>query len=65
MLFALLFATVGRPLTLPVVGAVLPTARAQSRAAARRPIDSIAGQPIHDFEDIQQYRRPRAGDSWH
>ena len=55
VLFALLFATAGRPLILPVAGDVLPdsaAARAGIRADDR--ILSIAGTPIASFEDIQR-----------
>jgi regulator of sigma E protease len=54
MLFALLFATAGRPLILPVAGGVLPDSAAAR--AGIRPNDrivSIAGTQIHSFEDIQ------------
>jgi regulator of sigma E protease len=54
LLFALLFATAGRPLILPVAGGVLPdsaAARAGIRVDDR--ILSIAGTPIERFEDIQ------------
>ena len=55
VLFALLFATAGRPVILPVAGDVLAdgaAARAGIRANDR--IVSIAGTPIQSFEDIQR-----------
>ncbi len=55
VLFALLFATAGRPLIMPVAGDVLPdsaAARAGIRADDR--ILSIAGTPVASFEDIQR-----------
>jgi regulator of sigma E protease len=63
VLFALLFATVGRPFTLPVVGQVMDGSPAQHAGLlAGDRIDSIAGQPIHDFEDIQRIVTRHAGD---
>ena len=54
VLFAALFATVGKPVTLPVVGDVLQGSAADHAGLkAGDRIDSIAGQPIHTFEDIQ------------
>jgi regulator of sigma E protease len=54
ILFAALFMAVGRPITSPVVGEVLPDSAA-SRAGllTNDRILSIAGQPIGSFEDIQ------------
>ncbi|HET8997424.1 MAG TPA: RIP metalloprotease RseP [Acetobacteraceae bacterium] len=63
VVFTLLFATVGRPLTLPIVGSVLPhSAAAQAGLQSGDRIVSIAGQPIHDFKDIQRIVTTRAGD---
>ena len=63
LVFILLFATVGRPLTLPVIGAVMPdSAAAQAGLHAGDRIDSIAGKPIHDFNDIQRIITSHAGD---
>lgn len=63
VVFAFLFATVGRPLTLPIVGAVLPhSAAAQAGLQAGDKIDSIAGHPIHDFKDIQRIVTTHARD---
>ncbi|HME22072.1 MAG TPA: RIP metalloprotease RseP [Acetobacteraceae bacterium] len=55
VLFALLFATAGRPLILPIAGDVLPGSAAE-RAGIRADdrIVSIAGAPIASFEDIQR-----------
>jgi regulator of sigma E protease len=54
VLFAALFATLGKPITLPVVGAVLPDSAA-SRAGlmVNDRITAISGQPIATFEDLQ------------
>jgi len=55
VLFAALFVSMGRPVTMPVVGGVLPGSAADHAGLkANDRIDSIAGQPIHDFEDIQR-----------
>jgi len=55
VLFAALFISLGRPVTTPVVGAVLAGGAADHAGLkANDRIDSIAGQPIHDFEDIQR-----------
>ena len=55
VLFAALFAVVGRPVTSPVVGEVLPEgAAARAGLLTRDRIESIAGQPIRSFEDIQR-----------
>ncbi len=55
VLFALLFATAGRPLILPVAGDVLPDgAAARGGIQANDRILSIAGTPIANFEDIQR-----------
>ena len=63
LVFAFLFAVVGRPLTLPIVGGVLPqSAAAQAGLQPGDTINSIAGQPIHDFKDIQHIVTTRAGD---
>ena len=63
LLFALLFATIGRPLTLPVVGDVMAGSAAQQAGLLPGDrIDSIAGQPIHDFADIQRIVTRHAGD---
>jgi regulator of sigma E protease len=54
VLFALLFATAGRPLILPVAGDVLPgSAAARAGIQADDRIVSISGTPIASFEDIQ------------
>jgi regulator of sigma E protease len=54
VLFAGLFIALGTPVTLPVVGAVLPDSAA-SRAGlmANDRVVSIGGQPIQTFEDLQ------------
>ncbi len=55
VLFTALFASVGRPVAVPVVGDVLP-ASAASRAGllAGDRIDTIDGERIQSFEDIQR-----------
>ena len=55
VLFAGLFATMGRPVTLPVVGDVLGGSAAdRAGLIADDRITAIAGQPIREFEDIQR-----------
>jgi regulator of sigma E protease len=55
VLFAGLFMVVGRPVTSPVIGEVLPNgAAARAGLLANDRIEAIAGQPIHSFEDIQR-----------
>jgi regulator of sigma E protease len=54
VLFAGLFMAVGRPVTLPVVGEVMPdSAAAHAGLMVDDRIESIDGQPIKTFEDIQ------------
>jgi len=55
VLFALLFATAGRPIILPIAGDVLPDSAA-SRAGLRVEdrIVAISGAPIATFEDLQR-----------
>jgi regulator of sigma E protease len=55
VLFALLFATAGRPLILPVVGDVLPgSAAAHAGIQSDDRILAIAGMPVANFGDIQR-----------
>lgn len=55
VVFALLFVAVGKPVTLPVVGDVLPnSAAARAGLVAKDRIVSIAGDPIATFEDLQR-----------
>jgi regulator of sigma E protease len=55
VLFAGLFMVVGRPVTSPVIGEVLPNgAAARAGLLANDRIEAIAGQPIRSFEDIQR-----------
>jgi regulator of sigma E protease len=55
VLFALLFATVGRPVMLPVAGDVLPdSAAARAGLLADDRIVAIGSSPIGTFEDIQR-----------
>ncbi len=62
VLFALLFATMGRPVTLPVVGGVLADSAAEKAGLqVDDRIVAIAGKPIHDFEDIQKIIAQRPG----
>ena len=63
LLFGLLFAAIGWPVTLPIVGDVLAGSAAQHAGLLPGDrIDSIAGQPIHDFEDIQRIVTRHPGD---
>jgi regulator of sigma E protease len=55
VLFAALFVVLGKPETIPVIGDVLPGSAADHAGLqAKDRIDSIAGQPIGSFEDIQR-----------
>jgi regulator of sigma E protease len=55
VLFAGLFIAVGRPMTSPVVGEVLPNgAAARAGLMANDRIEAIDGKPIKTFEDIQK-----------
>ena len=55
ILFAGLFMAVGKPVTSPVIGEVLPNgAAAKAGLLANDRIEAIAGQPIASFEDIQK-----------
>lgn len=55
VLFAVLFATAGRPVALPVVGDVMAgSAAARAGLQAGDRIVAIDGTPIHDFADIQR-----------
>ena len=55
VLFAALFATMGRPVTLPVVGGVLSGSAAERAGLqVNDRIESISGKPVHDFEDVQR-----------
>ena len=55
VLFAALFMTVGRPVTTPVIGEVLPDgAAAKAGLMVDDRIEAIGGEPIHTFEDIQR-----------
>ncbi len=55
VLFAVLFMAVGKPVTLPVVGEVMPDgAAARAGLMVEDRIEVIAGQPIRSFEDIQR-----------
>ena len=56
VLFAGLFMAVGRPVTLPVVGEVLPNgAAARAGLQVNDRIEIIQGQTIRSFEDIQRF----------
>jgi regulator of sigma E protease len=62
VLFAALFATAGRPVTLPVVGGVLPESAAMRAGIHEQDkILSIDGAPIGSFEDIQRIVSARPG----
>ncbi len=55
VLFAGLFMAVGRPVTVPVVGEVLPNgAAARAGLQVNDRIETIQGQAIRSFEDIQR-----------
>jgi len=55
VLFAGLFMVVGRPVTSPVIGEVLPNGAAfRAGLMVNDRIESIAGEPIASFEDIQR-----------
>jgi len=55
VLFAALFVTMGRPVTLPVIGEVVAGgAAANAGLIAEDRIEAIGGQPIATFEDIQR-----------
>jgi len=55
VLFAGLFLAVGKPVTVPVIGDVLPGSAAERAGLmVNDRIESIAGQPIRGFEDIQR-----------
>ena len=55
VLFALLFATAGRPIIMPIAGDVLAnSAAARAGIQVNDRIVSIAGTPIDKFEDIQR-----------
>jgi regulator of sigma E protease len=63
VLFALLFATVGRPVTIPVVGDVLAdSAAARGGLMVDDRITAIGGQPVTTFEDIQHMIAARPGE---
>jgi regulator of sigma E protease len=54
VLFAVLFLAIGRPVTLPVVGEVMPdSAAAHAGLQVDDRIQSIDGQPVKTFEDVQ------------
>ena len=62
VLFAALFIAVGRPVTEPVVGEVLPDgAAAKAGLMAEDRIEAIDGQRIGTFEDIQRIVVARPG----
>jgi regulator of sigma E protease len=55
VLFAAMFVAVGRPVTSPVVGEVLPDgAAARAGLQVNDRIEAINGEPIQTFEDIQR-----------
>ncbi len=55
VLFAILFVAVGRPVTIPVIGEVLPdAAAARAGLMVDDRIEAIGGEPIRSFEDIQR-----------
>jgi regulator of sigma E protease len=55
ILFAGLFLVLGTPVTMPVVGAVLPdSAASRAGLVVNDRILSIAGEQIHTFEDLQR-----------
>ena len=55
VLFAAVFATAGKPITRPIVSEVLPdSAAARAGLLIGDHVESIAGETIHDFADIQR-----------
>ena len=55
VLFAAVFATAGKPTTQPIVSEVLPgSAASRGGLMVGDRVQSIAGEPIHDFADIQR-----------
>jgi regulator of sigma E protease len=63
VLFAALFLAVGRPVTEPVVGEVIPDgAAAKAGLMAEDRIEAIDGQSIGTFEDIQRIVVARPGE---
>ena len=63
VLFAGLFIAVGKPVTLPVVGDVLPdSAAARAGLQADDRIVAIDGEPIATFEDLQRIIMPHPGE---
>jgi len=55
VLFALLFATAGRPVILPIAGEVMAnSAAARAGMQVNDRIISIDGTPVHTFEDVQR-----------
>jgi regulator of sigma E protease len=63
VLFAGLFLSVGRPVTEPVIGEVLPGgAAAKAGLMAEDRIEAIGGQSIAKFEDIQRIVVARPGE---
>ena len=66
VLFALLFATAGRPVTLPQVGEVVAdSAAAKGGMLTGDLVQSIDGAPIRRFEDIQRIVVAHPGDTLH
>lgn len=64
VLFAVLFATSGRPLILPVAADVLPnSAAARGGIQPNDTILSINGTPVKSFEDVQRIITARPNDS--
>ena len=55
VLFAALFVVIGKPVALPVVGAVLPdSAASRAGLVANDSIVSVGNEPISTFEDLQR-----------
>ncbi len=55
VLFAVLFATAGRPVSIPVIGEVMPqSAAAQAGLQAGDRVETIDGQRVDRFEDLQR-----------
>ena len=55
VLFAILFAAIGRPVTLPIIGEVMPdSAAARAGLKAEDKVRTINGEAITTFEDIQR-----------
>ncbi|MGE0225340.1 MAG: RIP metalloprotease RseP [Acetobacteraceae bacterium] len=63
VLFAVLFMAVGKPVSQPIIGEVLPSGAAERAGlVVEDRIESIAGQPVRTFEDVQRLIMARPGE---